>query len=378
MIAKGLSKTIVTAPMVFLVIGFTFSFSPEFAANKHNAEQLLHLMAEIALIVLLFLDAAKIDLPQLIKQRGWPFRMLLIGLPLCILIGSLIAIPFFPDYSLAMVVLIASILAPTDAALSQAVVSNKDVPNRERQSLIAESGLNDGLALPVILFVVCFLSSSSGDTQWGIFAAKQLILGPFVGALLGYMAAKVFLFSEARALTEDVFEGIAVLALAGSTFLIANLVGGNGFIAAFVAGLSFGNFVKGHCRFIYEFTESEGQMLVWGSFTLIGLSLLPDALEHINWQIISYLLLSLFLIRPIAIYLALLGSDARFDTRIFFGWFGPRGLATALFALMAAKQLESELAEAIIVIAINAVWISTLLHGVSANLGARIYAKRKG
>ncbi|MEE8531789.1 MAG: cation:proton antiporter, partial [Hyphomicrobium sp.] len=154
------------------------------------------------------------------------------------------------------------------------------------------------------------------------------------------------------------------------------LVGGNGFIAAFVAGLCFGSVVKGACKFVFEFTESEGQLLTLGAFFLLGLTLVPEAIHALTVEIFVLILISLFVVRPLAIWIALLGTDASGTTRFFFGWFGPRGLATALFALLVVGQIEHQYSEAILVIAINAVWISAVLHGLSAAPGARWYAAR--
>lgn len=378
MVARRLSQTPITAPVVFLLIGGMMAYFE--LMHLEDAEHVLHLIAEVTLIILLFLDAARIDLRALFNARVWPIRMLLIGLPLAIALGTILAAIVFPDYSIGLMALIAAIMAPTDAALGQAVVTNKQVPRDERQSLIAESGLNDGLALPAILILASFVvapgHASGQATNWYLFTALQLGLGPIVGVMLGWMGATIFLYAEKRKLTEPIYEGVAVLALAGSAYVLADLIGGNGFISAFSAGLTFGVFVKGHCRFVYEFTESEGLMLVWASFLFIGLALLPNALQHLDMRTMIYILASLFIVRPLAIYLSLIGTNARFITRLFFGWFGPRGLATALFALIVAQNLELDQAEAVLTVAINAVWISALLHGLSANAAAKWYGAR--
>ena len=182
--------------------------------------------------------------------------------------------------------------------------------------------------------------------------------------------------AKAAGSTSETYEGVGALALAGSAYLGAVLIGGNGFIAAFVAGLAFGAVVKGACKFVYEFTESEGQLLTWAAFFLLGVVLVPDAIAHLTMPMLVLILLSLFIIRPAAIWLSLLGTDARPLTKLFFGWFGPRGLATALFALLVMEQLPHALGESIIHLAINAVWISALLHGVTAAPGARWYAAK--
>lgn len=362
-----------------MFLGVGFALSQNHLIDAHDAEKILHTVAEISLIILLFLDASQINLQKLRHENNWPTRMLLIGLPLSMLIGTGAGMMFFPEWPLVAVALIAAILAPTDAALGQAVVSNEDVPEKERQTLIVESGLNDGLALPIILFFASLLTMmtmpTTEETNWVFFGLGQIILGPIVGLFMGWSGARTFLFAEKRGFTSHTNQGVGTLALTGSTYLLATIIGGNGFIAAFVAGLIFGNSVKGHCRFIYEFTESEGQILVWASFLFIGLGLLPSALEHLSLPIIGYILVSLFLVRPLAIYISLIGSNAKPLSRLFFGWFGPRGLATALFALLVTKEIGDEYSHAVLVIAINAVWMSAVLHGVSSAIGARWYAR---
>ncbi len=378
MVAKRASSSIITAPMVFLAIGILIANSS--IMGPENTESMLDLVAEVSLIILLFLDASQSDLAALRRDHVWPQRMLLIGLPLCIAIGVIVAIPLFPDLPLPLLALMAAILAPTDAALGQAVVNNKNVPERERRSLTVESGLNDGMALPIILLFASLVmgleAGGAEETNWFAFGIMQVVLGPIAGVTLGWLGARLFLYAEAQQLTAPTYEGIAVLALAGSSYLFAQLIGGNGFIASFVAGLIFGHLIKGHCRFIYEFSESEGQMLVWAAFLFIGLGLLPEALSALSWPVVVYILLSFFFVRPLAICLSLLGTDTSNVTRLFFGWFGPRGLATALFALLVAEELNHEYAEAVVVLAVNAVWMSALLHGITASPGADWYARK--
>lgn len=376
LVAKRLASTLVTAPMVFLALGLALSSSG--LLPHKEAEGSLHLVAEITLVVLLFLDAAQIDLSALRRRHVWPVRMLALGLPMAILLGTVAAIPFLPGWPLVAVVLVASILAPTDAALGQAVVTNPVVPERVRRALTVESGLNDGLALPAVLLFASLAAGAmdNAQTNWVLFGVKQLTLGPLVGVAVGIVGGKLLLFAQSRDLTSDTFEGVGALALAGAAYLGATQIGGNGFISAFVAGLCFGNVVKGHCKFVYEFTESEGQLLTWGAFLLIGLALLPEALHHLTLANLGLILISLFFVRPLAIWISLIGTDASPLTRLFFGWFGPRGLATALFALLILPRIGGELAEPILALAINAVWISALLHGLSAVPAAKWYAAK--
>ena len=331
MFAKRLQRTIITAPMVFLGAGYVLSFTG--LLPEHGATHVLHSSAEITLVVLLFLDAAQIDIGRLHKQHVWPTRMLLVGLPLTMALGTLLALPFLAGWSLIGVALLAAVLAPTDAALGQAVVTNPLVPERVRRSLTVESGLNDGLALPLILLFTS-LAGHAGDssaTNWLAFIGKQLVLGPIVGIATGILGARLMLYAQDHKL---------------------------------------------RCKFVYEFMESEGQLLTWGTFFLLGLALLPHAVAHLTLSYALLILLSLFVVRPLAIWISLLRTDAAPMTRGFFGWFGPRGLATALFALLVVPKVGVELAEPILIIAINAVWMSALLHGVSAVPAAQWYSKK--
>ncbi|TMM43997.1 cation:proton antiporter [Colwellia ponticola] len=377
MLAKRLSSTFISAPMVFITLGFAVSYFNILQLN--DSEEIIYLIAEVALIVLLFLDASQVNLKHLKQQNALPLRMLLLGLPLAVLLGTLAGMLFVSHWPITLIILTAAILAPTDAALSQAVICNKTVPEDVRQTLSVESGLNDGLGLPIILFCASFLAmheaDSSSYSQWLWFGGSQIFIGLFAGVIIGWSSARLFLYAESHKLTSSIYEGIAILALTGITYLSASLLGGNGFIAAFIGGLTFGNRVRGHCRFIYKFTESDAQMLVWAAFTMIGIGLLPQAIEQLTWPIAGYLLVSLFLVRPLAIYISLIGSNTKVITRLFMGWFGPRGLATALFALLVSHQILPEYSQSILVVAINAVWISTLLHGLSAAFLAKWYGR---
>jgi len=375
LIAKRMASTFVTAPMVFLGVGALMSIGGFIPAAA--SQPLLLVVAEVALVVLLFLDAAKTDIMELRNRHVWPLRMLVFGLPLSILLGTLAGAVLLPTWSIMAVALAAAILAPTDAALGQAVVTNPAVPVRSRRALIVESGLNDGLALPAILFLAAVLAAETQQNAgWIIFGAKQILLGPIAGGVIGWLGGWAFMRAKAHGTTSDVFEGIGALALAGTAYLGAVQIGGNGFIASFAAGLAFGGVVKGACKFVYEFTESEGQLLSWAAFFLLGAVLVPDAIGELSWPVFVLILTSLLVVRPVAIWLSLLGTDSAPITRLFFGWFGPRGLATALFALLVAEEIPHALAQQILNLAINAVWISAVLHGVTAVPTARRYGAK--
>ena len=378
LVARRLGSTPVTVPMIFIAAGTGLAYTDLLPAE--SARESLHFLAEIALVLLLFLDAAKVNLRELVAERTVPLRMLLLGLPIAVLLGTVAAAVFLPGWPVFALALMAAILAPTDAALGQPVITDERVPEMERQSLSVESGLNDGLALPSVLLFASLAAATvdSDGRNWPLFIVSQLTLGPLVGMLVGYIGGKAILLADRRKYSTGTHEGVATIALACAAYLGATLVDGNGFIAAFVAGLAFGYVVKRKISFVYEFTESEGKLLSWGAFFLLGLTLVPEAIEKLDGPMLALILTSLFVIRPLAIWLSLLGTGLPTRTKLFLGWFGPRGLATALFALLIAGKNDPEYAEPVLMIAINAVWISALLHGLSAAPAAGWYGRKPG
>lgn len=374
---KRLSDSILTGPMLFLFAGWAFH-SVGLVTLGHGAEG-LHILAEVSLVVLLFADAAAIDPRRLWRGASIPARMLLIGMPLAILFGFGAGWGLMPAWPLWELALVAAILAPTDAALSQPIITDPRVPERMRRSLSAESGLNDGFALPFILFFGCFAVGGIHDqvqVPWWVFVGEQIGLGALIGAAIGYGGGWLLRWAQDRGVTSDRFGGIAVLALAGLAYLAAQAAHGNGFLAAFAAGLTFGEVLRGRSRFVFEFVETEGHILTVLSFFVIGAVLLPEGLPHATWAMVALVLASLFVLRPAAIWLSLAGTGVSAKEKLFYGWFGPRGLATALFALLVLDAFDLlQMRDEILAVAAIAVLLSAVLHGLTAAPAARLFAK---
>lgn len=372
-----LQGTIITAPLVFIVFGFAIGEGGFSIAQLDLDHGAIHLLTEATLILVLFSDAARIDLSRLRKDHNLPVRMLALGLPLVMVTGMAVAMLLFEHFSIWEAALLAAILAPTDAALGQAVVSDEAVPVRIRQAINVESGLNDGIALPVVLFLASAASaaqqSSTGD--WLAFAAGQLILGPIVGAAIGFCGARALDVAAEREWSTTAFQGIGVISVALLAFVVAELVGGNGFIAAFIGGMVFGNSVRHPCTFLFEFMATEGELLVLITFLVLGAVMLPDALQHLNWTWVLYATLSLTLVRMIPIGLSLLGTGIRLPSYLFLGWFGPRGLASILFVLLILEDAELVHGHELLSVTIITVVLSALLHGITAAPLAKAYGK---
>jgi NhaP-type Na+/H+ or K+/H+ antiporter len=336
----------------------------------------LHLLAEVTLILVLFSDAASIDLDQLRRDHNIPVRMLLVGLPLTIALGAAAALLLFNDFRFWEAALLAAILAPTDAALGQAVVSNRLVPVRIRQALNVESGLNDGIALPFVLIFAAFASAMHAEAnavEWLLFGAKQVVFGPLVGIAIGYVGARLVSSCNRTQWMSEGAEGMIALGLAFGAFALAEIVHGNGFIAAFVAGLTFGNTLKQKCRFLYEFAESEGQILILLTFTAFGAVMIPRAMSEVTMAHIVFGVLALTVLRMLPIQVALIGTGVKPITSAFLGWFGPRGLASILFVLIILEEAELANESKLFGVVIITVALSIALHGMTAGPAARWY-----
>ncbi len=384
LLSRRLQSTIITPPMIFTAFGFVTGSAVLGWAELDFSDGLIHGLAEVTLIFVLFSDASRIDLRQLRRDHNLPIRMLLVGMPLTIVAGTLVALLLPLGLGLWEAALLAAVLAPTDAALGQPVVSSPLVPTRIRQALNVESGLNDGIALPMVLFFAALVGASHAGPSgqdWILFGAAQILLGPVAGIVIGGVGAFLLDRAAAKGWIGESYEGAAILGVALLAFSAAGIIGGNGFIAAFVAGLVFGNVVRGRCAFVFEFVEAEGTLLVLLVFLIFGAAILPQAIGEVGWEVLVYAGLSLTVVRALPVAISLLGSGVRAPTVAFLAWFGPRGLASILFALFVLEEVGTPVADRILIVTIVTAALSILAHGVTAAPAARRYgeiARRMG
>ncbi|WP_371372302.1 cation:proton antiporter [Thalassotalea aquiviva] len=369
LVSKLSEKSPITAPMFFLAAGILFSFIGLF--DVHVEMGLIKTLAELTLIIILFVDASLIKFDKLGQAlSGIPTRLLAIGLPLTMILGSVIGSLLFPHWSIWLIVLIALILSPTDAALGQAVIKSEKVPKNIRDSVSIESGLNDGIALPPILVCIAALSAPDGmlpeGGNWFNYLFLQLTLGPLIGALIGWGGGKAIEFASKRDWMAPTFQQLSSVSLAIVAFAFAELFHGNGFISAFFAGLILAVQTKDIRHRIQEFGEAEGQLFSLSIFFLLGLVAVPTFFPYWNMQTFIYALLSLTLIRMLPVFLSLQGTQLSTSKKLFVGWFGPRGIASVLYLLIVIAELGSTGYEEALSVVVLTVILSTFLHGISA------------
>ena len=319
----------ITGPMALVTLGVVVTvLAPTSFQDERNAT-FIEIFAEVTLILVLFSDAANLNLRTFIKDHNLAQRMLMMGMPLSILLGTIFALLLFEQIGIVEAALLAAILAPTDAALGQAVVSSPKVPSRIRQTLNTESGLNDGIALPMVLFFVCMASAVHDPKTaeyWLKFGAMQLILGPLAGWFVASVSANALNRAVKTAVLHRSVQGVATLSTAFLAFAGAEQIGGNGFIAAFVAGLVFGNMFHGDKDFLFDFGETQGMLLTLVTFFFFGLTMVPMLFKSMEWSFVIYGVLSLTLVRLVPVAISLIGTGLPIRTVSFLGWFGPVAL----------------------------------------------------
>jgi sodium/hydrogen antiporter len=384
LVSRRLERTIVTAPMVFVAAGLVAGWSGalEFGAASHAhaggaevSREAVFVVAELALVLLLFTDASQLD-PRRLRANPLPLRLLGIGLPLSIGLGTVLALVVLTDLEVWECAIVAAVLAPTDAALGQAVISSPALPSRIREALNVESGLNDGGSVPFLMLFVALAASHEGlEDGWLQFALEQIGYGALIGAAVGAAGGLALRHAAARGWTVPEFEQLAMAALAVIAWLLADHAGGNGFIAAFVGGAAAGTAAGPLRDRVLEFTEDEGQILNLAVFFIFGV-FAADALGEATWQMVAYAVLSLTVVRMVPVALAVIGLGLRPATVAFLGWFGPRGLASIILALVVVEE-EPALAglDQIFLVMTVTVLLSILAHGVTAVPITRRYAR---
>lgn len=369
--SKVTERLPVTAPMVFVAVGMLVSPIGLGLFDVQVNSELIKVIAELTLILVLFTDGTELKLSELIKQGARvPLRLLSIGLPLTMLLGIGVGVLLFDQLGIWQIALIALILSPTDAALGQAVIKSDKLPVSLKRWISVESGLNDGIALPPVL--VCFAAlaadtaSKHGDQSWLYFLFLQLSLGPLIGALVGWIGGRLIEHASARDWMSPVFQRMSAMSLAVLCFALAEMVQGNGFIAAFIGGTVLGVQTESVRERIQEFGEAEGQQLSLFIFLILGMVGVPILYPYWDMSAVIYALLSLTLIRMLPVALSLRGISLDWATCLFIGWFGPRGIASVLYLLMAIGTLGTTGHEYTFAVIVLTVLSSVVLHGVTA------------
>jgi NhaP-type Na+/H+ or K+/H+ antiporter len=376
--AKRLSTSPVTGPMLFMLVGFLVGPAGMAMIDQDTGVRLVSLLFEVTLVVVLFTDAFNLDVGGFGDAVRLPGRLLGIGFPVMVGIGWVAAYMMFPELGVAAAGLVAVLLAPTDAALGQAVISNPGVPSRIRNALNIESGLNDGLALPlffVLLDAAVAMEGIGGGGQvlWAVLS--QVALAVAVGVAVGTGGTRLAIVAHRRGWTEFEQAQIAMTALALFSWAVADALGASGFIAAWVAGLSGGMAGRRELERPAEFSEDLGSVLTLLSFALFGALALGESIAEMDLRVLLYAILSLFVFRLVSVLVATVRARLGMATVLYLGWFGPRGLASIILVLIVLEDSDLLVTPLITRLMIATVSLSVLLHGASSWWGSNRYAR---
>jgi NhaP-type Na+/H+ or K+/H+ antiporter len=375
--SKRLGLTILTGPLLFATLGWlTGPNGLEFIELPQELE-LTTILLEATLVLVLFTDAMGINTSRWREEASVPGRLLGIGFPLTLFAGWGLALVLFGDLELWEAGLVAIILTPTDAALGQAVVSNPRVPERMRQGLNVESGLNDGIALPVFFVFLEAAEAAEGSVSVASVVreiGKELGIALAVGLVLGWLAAKVIVWASERDWVAPGWGQVALLGVAFAAWSLGNALGGSGFIAAWVAGLVLGRALREAFPGITEFAEGTGHILTLFSFFVFGSFVLGEAVTELTWEVGLYAVLSLTVIRIVPVAVGMIGSGLRVPSLLYLGWFGPRGLASIILVATIVEEADLAGAATITLIMAATVGLSIYAHGITAWWGSNRYA----
>lgn len=375
-----LNRSGITSAMAFVFAGVLTAALLGGSLGLSLETSAVHRVAELALVFLLFTDAAHLDLAVLRRSFGWPGRLLGFGLPLSLLLGFGAALLLFPELSLATAFLLSAMLCATDAALGHRVVEDQAVPGPVRQALNVESGLNDGLAVPFFLVSLDLsMSTLEGSVPSAVAAAitEQIGFGLLAGVVAGVVGGCLLRTASRRGWIGAQWRQPCTLAVALGAYAAAVSLGGSAFLAAFVAGLAFRRAGGARTNDTLGFTAETGNILAAATWMIFGAVAVLAALPHITWQVLAYAVLSLTAVRMLPVAAAMAGSGASWQTRAFMGWFGPRGLASVVFALLAYERGTPE-AVTLLTTVVVTVGLSVFAHGLSAGRLVAAYSRWSG
>lgn len=369
LVAGRIERSVVSGPMVFVVAGFLMGPSGLGWFSGGSTNEDLRLLADLTLALILFNDAATANISVLKSQFQIPSRMLLLGFPGAIVLGFVLAVLLFNGLSVYEAAILATMLAATDAALAKAVITNNTVPERLREGLNVESGLNDGICVPILLFFVALtVSGENGGHTTSALAlfTRELGVGMAVGLVLALVGTTLLSWSIKLRWVTEVWMQVTVVALAVTSFSLADSLHGSGYIAAFTCGMFFGYLEKKHTHNLVLAAQGTGEALALVTWMLFGAMVIGPALRLFSWDVVVYAVLSLTVVRMVPIFVSLAGSGESVSSRLFLGWFGPRGLASIVFAIMVINENVPG-SELIALVVTCTVFLSLIAHGVSAN-----------
>jgi sodium/hydrogen antiporter len=377
-LASGLAqRSFLSLAALFVLAGFLVGDGGLQLVSFRAQSGFVEDLAFSALIVILFRDGLEVEGEML--QRAWhlPLRKLAIAMPITAAIVALAA-HLLVKLTWTEALLLGALLSPTDPVLTSNIVTNPRVPRLVRHSLNLESGLNDGLALPAVLTFLAALSTESNDFVWWRFVLQDVGLGFLYGLVIGYCASWLMPDEKKRPLEHPIpshQKSLYALGVAFATYGATVLSPrGNGFIAVFVAAIVLGVRRPDLRRHFEQRADEIVEIVKLGIFVVFGSLLTLHALTSSGWEALVLVAVAFVIARPLAVWIALTGTSTDPQTRLFMGWFGPKGVATMTFSLLVLDQHIAH-GQKIFDLTALVVFCSIIAHGLTDTPGANWIAR---
>lgn len=382
LLARRIEQADITAPMIFTLLGVVCGPLGLALVSGSPDNSKIFFIAELTLALVLFTDASQVRWKHLGQFNYYPIKLLAIGLPLTILAGAVFAYWLLP-LGIVAALLLAIILTPTDAALAQSVMEQKSIDADLRNSVNVESGLNDGIALPILLMALALHTAGSAQeldgAYWGEFILTQLLAGTVIGVAVGRIGSYLINQACEKDWISPVYQRLSSISLAIIAFSLAEVFHGNGFIAVFLAGLFLQTQHEVVIERLKEFGEAEGELLTLAVFFIFGVIFIPMVWPYISWNTFIYAVFSLTVARMLPVWISLIGTQLNIKEKLFLAWFGPRGIASVLYLLLVMEEFgfnqDSETLQTIAATSVLAILMSIFLHGASTKFWIKAFQR---
>lgn len=380
-VSAQVNRRFIAPALIFMLAGMALGPFGLHLIDAGPATDGYTVLAQLALTVILFNQAANLHFDEIRLRRGVALRLLVVGIPVSVLLGALTAVVLLPVLPWWEAVCLAAIVAPTEVALIEALLTDRRIPDQVRHTLSVESGFYDGFALAILLIALGLASQRTdparGDWVWFIVSTE--IFSLLVGAAVGVAGGAVVAWSRRRDWMSDTWAQLATLALAFVCFQIGERIGASGFVAAFTGGLAF-SFVSrrgSDHELPTGVTDATGQLLELLVFAMFGAFAVIDGWRHADWRVVLFAVLALFAVRIVAVLVALVRTGVPYRDKLFIGWFGPRGIGTVVLGLLVVNRGEIQSESLIAVVVVVVVTLSLVLHSLTAGPGiARLASAR--
>lgn len=383
-VSERVNRSFIAPALIFLLLGMGLGPFGLGVLEAGAGTEGYTVLAQLALTMILFNQAAKLRLDRIRLHGPVTLRLLIVGIPLTVLLGALTATVLLPVLPWWEAVCVAAIVAPTEAALIEALLEDRRIPERVRHALSVESGFYDGFALAILLTALALASEHTenagpSNVNWVWFMFSTEFASLLAGGAVGLLGGLVVAWSRRHEWMSDTWAQLATLALAFVCFELGERIEASGFVAAFTGGLAFSFITRRRTEedIPTQVSDATAQLLELLVFAMFGAFAVIDGWLRADWRVVLFAVLALFVVRIVVVLIALARTDLPMSDRWFIGWFGPRGIGTVVLGLLVVNRGEIQNTELISTVVVVTVTLSLLLHSLTVAPGIRRLASTR-